>query len=113
MDNISGAFGENKRQFTITRNGVRYEPTVDEYVIAIYDNKLMIPKIDFFIDGDQFIFKEAPLNGRILNFYAIEAPIPHLVKMLLDMLKLVMYLTGITVNNSGINIDSISSSSFY
>ena len=103
MDNISGAFGENKRQFTITRNGVRYEPTVDEYVIAIYDNKLMIPKIDFFIDGDQFIFKEAPLNGRILNFYAIEAPIPSFGKDAVGYAQVsdAGTLTGITVNNSG------------
>ena len=30
----------------------------------------------FFIDHDIFIFNEAPLNGRILSLYSIEAPIP-------------------------------------
>ena len=100
MDNISGAFGENKRQFTITRNGVRYEPTVDEYVLAIYDNKLMIPKVDFFIDGDQFIFKTAPLNGRLLSFYAIEAPIPSFGKDAVGFAQIddAGTLTGISVN---------------
>jgi hypothetical protein len=76
IDNLSNAFGEGKRQFTITRNGQRYEPIVDEYVIAIYDNRLMLPKVDYFIDGDQFIFATAPINGRFLSLYSVEAPIP-------------------------------------
>ena len=76
LDNISGSFGESKRQFTITRSGARYEPVADEYVLAIYDNRLLTPKVDFFLDGDQFIFLTAPLNGRFLSLYAIEAPIP-------------------------------------
>ena len=33
-------------------------------------------KVDFFIDGDQFIFLTAPLNGRFLSLYSIEAPVP-------------------------------------
>ena len=76
IDNLSNSFGESKRQFTITKNAERYEPIVDEYVIAIYDNRLLVPKVDFFIDGDQFIFLTAPLNGRFLSLYAIEAPVP-------------------------------------
>ena len=76
VDNISGAFGEGKRQFTLTRNGSSYEPIVDEYILAIYDQRLLVPKVDFFIDGDQFIFLTAPLNGRFLSLYSIEAPIP-------------------------------------
>jgi len=75
-DNISNTFGDSKKQFTLTRNGVRYAPEITEYVIAVYDNKLLIPKVDFFLDDDQFIFKTAPLNGRALSVYAIEAPIP-------------------------------------
>ena len=75
-DNISNTFGDSKRQFTLTRNGVRYAPEITEYVIAVYDNTLLIPKVDFFLDGDQFIFKNAPLNGRALSVYCIEAPIP-------------------------------------
>ena len=76
LDNISGSFGESKRQFTITRSGARYEPVADEYVLAVYDNRLLTPKVDFFLDGDQFIFLTAPLNGRFLSLYSIEAPIP-------------------------------------
>ena len=76
IDNLSGGFGDGKRQFTMTRNGSPYEPTVDEYVLAVYDKRLLVPKVDFFIDGDQFIFLTAPLNGRFLSLYSIEAPIP-------------------------------------
>lgn len=76
IDNLSGGFGEGKTQFTMTRNGSSYEPIVDEYLIAIYDNRLMTPKVDYFIDGDQFIFENAPINGRFLSIYSIEAAIP-------------------------------------
>ena len=75
-DNISNSFGDGKTAFTLTRAGISFEPLVDEYVLAVYDNKLLIPKVDFFIDGNQFIFKEAPLNGRFLSVFSIEAPIP-------------------------------------
>lgn len=90
IDNLSNSFGESKRQFTITKNAERYEPIVDEYVIAIYDNRLLVPKVDFFIDGDQFIFLTAPLNGRFLSLYAIEAPVPSFGLVLLDMHVLVI-----------------------
>ena len=76
IDNISNSFGDDKRQFTITRNNERYEPVIDEYVYAIYDNQLLIPKEEFYIDHDQFIFKNPPLNGRYLELFAVEAPIP-------------------------------------
>ena len=76
LDNLSGAFGDGKKQFSLTRNGVRYEPEVEEYLNVIYDNRLLVPKVDYFLDKDQFIFKEAPLNGRFLSVHSIEAPIP-------------------------------------
>ena len=76
LDNLSGAFGDGKKQFSLTRNGARYEPEVEEYLNVIYDNRLLVPKVDYFLDKDQFIFKEAPLNGRFLSVHSIEAPIP-------------------------------------
>jgi hypothetical protein len=76
IDDISPDFGDSKTNFTIRRSGVKYEPVADEYILAVYDNKLLEPKKDFFIDSDIFIFDEAPLNGRLLSLYSIEAPIP-------------------------------------
>ncbi|AGN33923.1 structural protein [Synechococcus phage S-CAM8] len=76
IDNLSNAFGEDKTEFVMTVSGSRYEPITDEYIIAIYDNRLLIPRVDFFIDGDTFIFNTAPLNGRFLGLFSIEAPIP-------------------------------------
>ena len=76
IDDISPDFGDSKTNFRIQRNGEKYEPVADEYILAVYDNKLLEPKKDFFIDHDIFIFNEAPLNGRILSLYSIEAPIP-------------------------------------
>ena len=35
LDNISGAFGDGKTEFALTRTSAPYEPIVDEYVIAI------------------------------------------------------------------------------
>ena len=76
LDNLSNSFGESKKQFTLTRNGVVYDPAAEEYIIAVYDNRLLVPKVDFWTDGKYFIFKDAPLNGRFLSLFAIEAPIP-------------------------------------
>ena len=76
LDNLSGAFGDGKKQFTITRNGESYEPINEEYLNVIYDNRLLVPKVDYFVDKNQFIFKTAPLNGRFLSIHSIEAPIP-------------------------------------
>ena len=76
IDDISATFGDNKTEFKLTSGSVKYEPIADEYILAVYDNTLLIPGLDFFIDGDLFIFNEAPLNGRILSLYSIEAPIP-------------------------------------
>ena len=76
IDNVSGGFGEGKTVFALTQNGISYEPSSEEYVLAIYDNTLLLPKKDFFIDGNNFIFKSAPLSGRYLSLYSIEAPIP-------------------------------------
>ena len=77
IDNLSNSFGDGKTEFKMTRNGISYEPIVDEFVIAVYDNTLLVPKIDFYIDKDLFIFKTAPTNGRYLSLYSIEAPIPN------------------------------------
>ena len=76
LDDLSNGFGEGKTEFAITFNGAKYEPNTCEYVIAIYDNRLLVPNVDFFIDKDLFIFNEAPLNGRFLSVFSIEAPIP-------------------------------------
>ena len=76
LDNISGSFGENKTEFKMTRNGESYTPITDEYVIAIYDGKLLTPRVDYYLDKDIFIFEVAPLNGRLLTLHSIEAPIP-------------------------------------
>ena len=76
VDNISGAFGDGKTEFALTRTSAPYEPIVDEYVLAVYDNKILTPKVDFFIDGSTFIFAVPPINGRILSLYSIEAPVP-------------------------------------
>ena len=76
IDNISGSFGESKTEFKLTAGGNKYEPIASEYILAVYDNRLLVPNVDFYIDGDIFIFTEVPLNGRILSLYSIEAPIP-------------------------------------
>ena len=76
IDSISADFGDGETIFKIRRNGVDYEPIADEYILAVYDNNLLVPKQDYFIDKNLFIFNEAPLNGRILSLYSIEAPIP-------------------------------------
>ena len=76
VDNISSAFGEQKDTFSLTKTGVSYEPIADEYVIAIYDGVLLTPKVDYYIDKDKFIFQNAPIIGRQLTLYSIEAPIP-------------------------------------
>ena len=39
IDNISGAFGDGKKQFRMTRSGVSYEPINEEYMNVIYDNR--------------------------------------------------------------------------
>tara|TARA_B100000035_G_scaffold315003_1_gene333426 strand:+ start:7241 stop:27043 length:19803 start_codon:yes stop_codon:yes gene_type:complete len=76
LDNLSGAFGENKSTFEVTRNSQRYAPIVDEYVIAIYDNNLLIPKVDYTFDGSRITLNFVPLIGRRLSLYSIESAIP-------------------------------------
>ena len=76
VDNISSDFGSGKKEFKLLRNGVPYEPIADEYLLIVYDNQLLIPKKDFFIDGNIIIFETAPLNGRSISISSIEAPIP-------------------------------------
>ena len=103
IDDISGSFGEGKTEFKVTRNGNTYEPIADEYIIAVYDNKLLEPKVDFFVDGDVFIFNEAPLNGRILSLYSIEAPIPDFGKGAVGYARIsnAGTLTSISINQTG------------
>ena len=98
IDSVSGNFGDGKTIFNIRRNGVDYEPIADEYILAVYDNKLLVPKQDYFIDKNLFIFNEAPLNGRILSLYSIEAPIPDFGSGAVGYAR---------INNSG-ELDSIS-----
>ncbi len=105
IDNISSSFGGGKTQFTVTRNGVRYEPVADEYIAAIYDNRLLVPKVDYFLDGDQFIFLTAPLNGRFLSLYSIEAPIPSFGSNAIGYSRVdnTGQLTSVAINASGSN----------
>jgi hypothetical protein len=76
LDNVSGAFGEGKKTFEVTRNGERYIPIVDEYVIVIYDNQLLTPKVDYTFDGSRITLNFVPLIGRRLALYSIESAIP-------------------------------------
>ena len=105
IDNLSNSFGDGKRQFSITRNGAGYEPIVDEYVIAVYDNRLLTPKVDFWIDGTNFIFRDAPLNGRFLSLYAIEAPVPSFGSGAIGYARVsdTGSLTGINTSTTGSN----------
>ncbi len=45
IDDISATFGDNKTEFKLTSGSVKYEPIADEYILAVYDNKLLIPKL--------------------------------------------------------------------
>ena len=76
IDDISSDFGNLKKEFKLLRNSNVYEPVADEYLLVVYDNDLLIPKKDFFTDGNTLIFKTAPLNGRSISVLSIEAPIP-------------------------------------
>ena len=76
VDDVSTAFGDNKTTFELTVNNQKYEPVADEFLLAIYDNRLLVPKVDYFTDGSIFVFNTPPLNGRSLSLYSIEAPIP-------------------------------------
>ena len=105
LDNISNSFGEQKKQFRMTRNGTAYEPIVDEYVIAVYDKKLLIPKVDYFVDGADFIFAVPPTNGRFLSLYSIEAPVPSFGSGAEGFARIndTGALTGISTNLNGSN----------
>ena len=105
VDDISGSFGEGKTSFTMTRGSLPYEPTVDEYVIAVYDNRLLVPKVDFFIDGSNFIFNTPPVNGRIVSIYSIEAPIPSFGSGAIGYSRVndVGEITKVSVNANGSN----------
>ena len=76
IDDISGSFGDNKTEFTLTVAGELYEPNAPEYLIVIYDGRLLQPSVDYYVNNDQIIFKDAPQTGRSLSISSIEAPIP-------------------------------------
>ena len=77
LNDISASFGDGKTQFKVTRNGEQFVPEIDEYVVAYYDNKLLHPKVDYVFDEDVLIFRGfAPLKGRKLDLFYIDAPIP-------------------------------------
>ena len=105
LDNISNSFGEGETTFPLTRNSERYEPIADEYVIAIYDNQLLEPKVDYFIDKNLFVFKTAPLNGRFLSLFSIEAPIPDFGSGAkgFSRVNAVGEITGVSINDTGSN----------
>lgn len=105
LDNISGSFGDNKVSFVTTRNGVSYRPIVDEYVYAIYNNQLLIPKKDFTFDGDLITFNFVPLAGRSLALFSIEAPIPDFGSGCIGFSRVsdTGELTDIVVSNNGSN----------
>ena len=105
LDNISSSFGEGETAFPLTRNNEKYEPIADEYVIAIYDNRLLVPKVDYYIDKNLFIFKTAPLNGRFLSLFSIEAPIPDFGSGAkgFSRVNAVGEITGVSINDTGSN----------
>ena len=76
IDNISGAFDSTKKTFQTTVAGEVYQPVVDEYVYAIYDTRLLVPKVDYTFDGSRITLSFAPLTGKRLTLFSIEAPIP-------------------------------------
>ena len=77
LDDISPSFGDGVSKFKVTRNGNTFVPEIDEYVIAYYDNQLLIPKIDYVFDKNLLIFRSfVPLKGRKLDLFYVDAPIP-------------------------------------
>ena len=77
VDDISPSFGDGVSKFKITQNGDEFFPEVDEYIIAIYDKRLLTPKVDYVFDGNTIIFRSfTPVKGRVLSMFSIEAAIP-------------------------------------
>ncbi|AMO42876.1 virion structural protein [Cyanophage S-RIM50] len=77
LDDISPSFGDGVSKFRITRDGSAFVPEIDEYVIAYYDNQLLIPKTDYVFDKNLLIFRTfVPLKGRRLDLFYVDAPIP-------------------------------------
>ena len=105
IDDISSSFGDGKKEFKLTRNGEKYDPIVAEYVLAVYDNRLLVPKVDFYLDKDLFIFEVAPLNGRSLSLFSIEAPIPSFGSGAVGYSRVsdTGSITAVTANNNGRN----------
>ena len=107
LTDISGQFGDGKTIFNLTTgpvsNPVNYEPVAQEYIIAVYDGKLLIPGIDFFVNNNTIIFKTAPATGRILHMCAIEAPVPSFGSGAVGYAKIDDDggITGVSVSNTG------------
>ena len=77
LNDISASFGDGQTEFKVTLSGEKFVPEVDEYILAYYDKRLLIPKQDFVFDKDLIIFRSfVPLKGRKLDLFYIEAPIP-------------------------------------
>jgi hypothetical protein len=76
LDDLSGQFDVGKRTFDITRDGISYQPIVDEYVIAYYDGNLLTPKDDYSLDEDRITLRFEPVSGRRLSLFSVEAPLP-------------------------------------
>ena len=107
LTDISGQFGDGKTIFSLTTGPISdptsYEPVAQEYILAVYDGKQLIPGIDFFVNNDTIIFKTAPATGRILHMCAIEAPVPSFGSGAVGYAKIDDDggITGVSVSNTG------------
>ena len=105
LDNISSSFGDGKKTFQTTVANLAYSPIVDEYVLAIYDNRLLVPKSDFTFDGTYITLGFTPIAGRRLDLFSIEAPIPDFGTAAVGFARVdaLGNLSSVEVNNSGKN----------
>ena len=105
LDNISGSFGDSKKTFQMTVANLPYAPIVDEYCLAIYDNRLLIPKVDFTFDETYITLGFTPIAGRRLDVFSIEAPIPSFGTGAVGFSRVdaLGTLSSVEVNNTGKN----------
>ena len=105
LDNISGSFGDGKKTFQMTVANLPYAPIVDEYCLAIYDNRLLIPKVDFTFDETYITLGFTPIAGRRLDVFSIEAPIPSFGTGAVGFSRVdaLGALSSVEVNNTGKN----------
>ena len=76
VDDITSSFDSTKKCFKTRLDGETYEPICAEYLIVIYDNRLLTPKVDYFLNNDELIFEDIPATGRSCYIGSIEAPLP-------------------------------------